>query len=91
MEVIQMNKKISPVAKELEEFLKTADGFAVFPYCPECGKKLENGDTGLCDGDILICDKCFMEIMLGDDPWDDMELPEDWLGHSIPSDEDLPF
>lgn len=38
-----------------------------FPYCPECGKKLENGDTGICDGDIVLCDKCFMETMLDDD------------------------
>lgn len=33
----------------------------------------------------------FFKVEEQRDPWDDIELPEDWLGHSIPNDEDLPF
>lgn len=64
-----MNKNTSQVVKELEEFLNRDDRSEseVFPYCPECGKELESGDVGLCDGDIVLCDKCFIETVLGDD------------------------
>lgn len=58
-----MNKRISPVAKELNEVVLLLE-VEVSEQCPEEQQR---------------------------DPWDDMELPEDWLGHSIPDDEDLPF
>jgi hypothetical protein len=63
MEVLQMNKRISPVAKELNEVVLLLE-VEVSEQCPEEQQR---------------------------DPWDDMEVPEGWLGNCIPDDEDLPF